>query len=350
MKLAHIVGARPQFIKAAMLSRAFAKAGIDEILIHSGQHYDENMSDVFFEELDLPKPHLQLLYNPNGTVSPVDDMSRSIEAALEDLNPDLVLVHGDTSTTLAGASAASRLNIPLAHNEAGLRSYNNAMPEERNRVLSDQAADILFCPTQSSVERLQREGITEGVYFTGDVMLDALQHYAERAGELPDSIEKRKPYTLVTIHRNYTADQPERMEAFIRILEAMPMSVVLPLHPRTAKRLKEFNLSIPEHIHVVDSVGYLEMISLERNAGVILTDSGGVQKEAYFLGIPCITLRPETEWTETVDAGWNIVADLDKGKILNCLEAFDRTQERPSYFGDGNAAERITKILLSQRF
>ncbi len=344
MTVAHIIGARPQFVKAAVVSRALRKAGITELLIHTGQHYDAMMSEVFFEELGLPEPDEHLGIGPAPLNVQLAGMLSALEESFARSTPDIVLVHGDTTTTLAGALAASNRGIPLAHNEAGLRSNNRAMPEERNRIIADHCADLLFCPTESSVRRLHREGLTQGIHFTGDAMYDAALLFggADSDTEVPPA-----PYALATVHRNYTADVPDRLKRLMELFGALPYSVVFPVHPRTAAKISEYDIEPPANVQLRDPVGYRDMLRLERHAALILTDSGGVQKEAYFFGVPCITLRPETEWIETVESGWNVAADLDHTAVDAAIRAFDRSRPRPDVFGDGGASERIAQILLN---
>jgi UDP-GlcNAc3NAcA epimerase len=347
-RIVSIVGARPQFIKAAPLSRAL-RAGADEILVHTGQHYDDNMSRTFFDEMDIPRPdyHLEVGSGPHGLQTGL--MMERIERILVDESPDLVLVYGDTNSTLAGALDAAKLVLPLAHVEAGLRSFNRAMPEEINRIAADHCADLLFCPTRTAVRNLEAEGVTRGVHLTGDVMLDAALRFADVADARSDVIERlslaRGAYLLCTVHRAENTDDRSRLAGIVRALAECGRTVVLPLHPRTRKRLAEHGLDRTldgaPSVRRIDPVGYLDMIRLERNASAILTDSGGIQKEAYFYRVPCVTLRDETEWIETVEDGWNRLAGSDPEAILRALRDFRPPAEANVSFGNGRAAEEI---------
>jgi len=313
MKIFTVIGARPQFIKAAVVSRALAqhRPDVREVLVHTGQHYDANMSDVFFEELNIPHPDHNLGVGGGTHGQNTGRMLEKLEALMQTEKPDWVLVYGDTDSTLAGALAAAKLHIPVAHVEAGLRSFNRRMPEEINRVLTDHIATLLFAPTELARTNLRNEGIAEEkIHVVGDVMYDAALFYKPRA---------RKPvwfdalgipvneYVLCTIHRAENTDDQGRMQGILKGLEAAGVPVILPLHPRTRNKLAQMNLQLPSNIHAVEPVGYLEMVWLEANCKVVATDSGGVQKEAYFHGKPCVTLRDETEWVELVDIGVNML-------------------------------------------
>lgn len=346
-----IVGARPQFIKAAPVSRALRRVA-REILIHTGQHYDHGMSAVFFEELAILEPDYNLGIGSGAHGWQTGQMLIAIEEVLLAEQPAWVLVYGDTNSTLAGALAAVKLHIPVAHIEAGLRSFNRAMPEEHNRILTDHAADLLFCPTQHAVDLLAREGITRGVHLTGDVMLDAFLHNAalaeQRSTLLTDLALAPGAYALATLHRPANTDDPERLHGILSALAALDLPVILPLHPRTRQQIDRHALlpkSKIENLKFIAPVGYLDMLLLERHAACILTDSGGVQKEAYMAGVPCITLREETEWIETVEAGWNILVGADPARILEAAHDFTPPNARPPLYGDGHAAERIAEIL-----
>lgn len=342
-----VVGARPQFIKAAPVSQALRKARLDELLVHTGQHYDDNMSGIFFRDMGIPNPDINL---NSGSGSHAYQTARML-TGLEDLmlmhRPDCVLVYGDTNSTLAGALAAVKLGIPVAHIEAGLRSYNRTMPEEHNRVLTDHSADLLFCPTQTAVDLLAREGLTDQVHFVGDTMYDALRQFSAVAREhsrILDTLNVTPGgYLLMTIHRPYNTDVPENMTAILNTLAECGETVIFPIHPRTHERLP--NVRLAPSVRLINPVGYLDMLWLEQNARKILTDSGGIQKEAYLLGVPCITLRPETEWGETLRDGWNILTSADPNRIAAALEA-PRPKTAPlPVFGDGHAAEQITAVL-----
>ncbi len=364
MKILTVVGARPQFIKAAMVSRAIARrraAGAPplapaEILVHTGQHYDGNMSQVFFDQLRIPEPQFNLGLGSGRHGEMTGKMLAGIETLLLQEEPDWVLVYGDTNSTLAGALAAAKLHIPVAHVEAGLRSFNRQMPEEVNRVLTDHAARLLLCPTRTAVENLRREGITRGVYPVGDVMYDAAVTFGALAEQQSTILAALgvapAAYFLATVHRAENTDDPHRLRgilnAFARI--ATPdMPVVLPLHPRTRGSIGRLGLdpilARNPQVRVIPPVSFLDMVMLEKHARSILTDSGGVQKEAYFHGVPCVTLRDETEWVETVAAGWNTVAGTDEEAIVQAV-ARSRPGAKIEEYGTGAAAEAVLDRLL----
>lgn len=352
LKVATIVGARPQFIKAAPVSRALRQAGHQEFLIHTGQHYDYEMSRIFFQELGVPEPDVNLEVGSGSHGWQTGQMLMRIEDTLLAQRPAWVIVHGDTNSTLAGALAACKLRIPLAHVEAGLRSFNRDMPEEHNRVLTDQVSDLLFCPTKTAVANLEREGITAGVHLVGDVMYDSLLYnlvLARNRSRILNELQlDTKGYILATVHRSENTDDSQRLAAIFRALEEVAESrfpLILPLHPRTRNRLKTLDLST-NNIRLIQPVSYLEMLLLEENAHVILTDSGGVQKEAYWLGVPCVTLRSETEWVETVESGWNFLAGTDAARIADAVNNIRPGASRNAY-GDGKAAERIVECLAA---
>jgi UDP-N-acetylglucosamine 2-epimerase len=297
MKIAMIVGARPQFIKAAPLWDALRAApGVEPLLVHSGQHFDENMSGVFFRELGLPEPHFNLAIHSGGHGQMTGRMLEAIEGCLQTTRPDALVVFGDTNTTLAGALAAAKLQIPVAHVEAGLRSWNRTMPEELNRVLVDHCSTWLFCPTEQARTNLAAEGITRGVHQVGDIMFDAVRRFGALARERP-----------IQTHRAYNTENPEVLRGILAAVGELGTPVVFPVHPRT-RPLLERGVSVPANVILCEPLGYLDMLCLTSGARCVLTDSGGLQKEAYFLGVPCVTLRPETEWVETVAAGWNVLA------------------------------------------
>jgi UDP-N-acetylglucosamine 2-epimerase len=348
MKVLSIVGARPQFIKATPVGRALAAAGIEEVLLHTGQHYDPGMSDVFFDELGIAAPRYNLGAGSGSHASQTAAMLTGIESALLAEKPGGALIYGDTNSTLAGALAAAKLGVPVAHVEAGLRSYNRSMPEEINRVVADSLSSILFCPTATAVDNLAREGIKAGVHVVGDVMLDAIRLFEPKAGGAVLQMLGVRPgeYLLATVHR---ASNTDNMENLLSILEALGQSretVVFPVHPRTHKALASAGVAAADNVRLVDPVSYLEMLSLEKHARKILTDSGGVQKEAFWLGVPCITLRSETEWVETVAAGWNTVAGTGPARILAALREPRPAGEPPAIYGDGHASERVAAALL----
>ncbi|MBN2006819.1 MAG: UDP-N-acetylglucosamine 2-epimerase (non-hydrolyzing) [Anaerolineae bacterium] len=348
-KIVTVVGARPQFIKAAPVSRALRKAHT-EVLVHTGQHYDENMSSVFFAELDLPQPDVNLGVGSGPHGAQTAAMLAGIEQTLLAEKPDWVLVYGDTNSTLAGALAAAKLHIPVAHVEAGLRSFNRRMPEEINRVLTDHISELLFCPSQTAVDHLTAEGIIHGVHLVGDVMMDALTFAAARAQTHSNILQRlgldEKDFLLATVHRAENTDNPDRLRAILEAFSALDETIVFPVHPRTRARIEVLNLqSKSRNLKSIEPVGYLDMVRLEQAARMILTDSGGIQKEAYWLGVPCVTLRDETEWVETVEAGWNMLVGADAERIVTAVRDFDLSKNRPPLYGDGRVAERIVSYL-----
>lgn len=359
IRIITIVGARPQFVKAAMLSRAISmrnKEGMsfEEKLIHTGQHYDENMSRVFFHEMGILKPTWQLHCGNHTHGAMTGQMLMDIEKILIDNQPDYVLVYGDTNSTLAGALAASKLHIPVVHVEAGLRSFNKAMPEEINRILTDHVSSILCCPTQTAVQNLHKENITKGVYHVGDIMYDAALLFGKEAEQRSTILQtlgvSPKEFLLCTVHRAENTDSQERLcqiaQAWTEI--AASERIVIPLHPRTRIYLEKYNLlaTLQQQLNILftDPLGFLDMVMLERNARIILTDSGGIQKEAYFHKTPCITLREETEWTETIESGWNQLAGFHAKDIIKCLSTSNDRKEIQEY-GDGNTAQKILDLL-----
>ncbi len=348
MKVLTIVGARPQFVKAAMVSRALRQQG-SEYLVHTGQHYDENMSDIFFEELDLPKADVNLGVGSGTHAEQTAAMLVGIERSALAEQPDWILVYGDTNSTLAGALVAAKLHIPLAHVEAGLRSFNRDMPEEINRVLCDHVSDILFCPTAQAVENLATEGIRRGVHCVGDVMCDALTHFLGLARQRrPSGLDADLGrYVLLTIHRPVNTDSPQNLAAIFAALQRLTLRVIFPVHPRTRQALQRLGLAIPVNVQLIEPVGYLDMLALESRADCILTDSGGIQKEAYWLGVRCVTLRDETEWVETVQMGWNRLTGADSEAIVTAVSEWYPAQERLPVYGDGHASERIVEILAN---
>jgi UDP-GlcNAc3NAcA epimerase len=351
MKVLTIVGARPQFVKAAVVSRAFSKCApqTEEIIVHTGQHYDANMSDVFFSELGIPKPHINLGIGGGTHGQNTGRMLESLDQIVREEKPDWVLVYGDTDSTLAGALAAAKLHVPVAHVEAGLRSFNRRMPEEVNRVLTDHVSNMLFAPTRSAVENLRKEGIsTDIILLTGDVMYDAALYYRERA-KAPVWFKNGKinenGFILCTLHRAENTDDESRLKSIITGLGLTEFPVVLPLHPRTRGVIDRAGILIPTNLLVVDPVGYLEMIWLEIHCKAIATDSGGVQKEAYFHRKPCITLRDETEWTELVEHGYNRLVGSDSQLIAAELNTSKFPTFKSDLYGEGHSAEMIVKLL-----
>jgi len=349
MKIASIIGARPNFIKLAPVSKELRKE-FDEVLVHTGQHYDYEMNKIFFDELGIPEPDYHLGAGSGSHGYQTGEMLKRIEEVLMKEKPDLVLVYGDTNTTLAGALAAVKLHIKVGHIEAGLRSFDKRMPEEINRALTDHCSDILFCPTATSVENLKREGVTNGVYLTGDVMVDALRNnieIAEKKSKILDELDlKPEEYYLATVHRAENTDDFSRLrsivDAFCEIVH-----IVFPCHPRTEKMFKKFDLwdRLQKSVKVIKPVGYLDMLVLEKNARKILTDSGGVQKEAYIFKVPCITLRENTEWVETVEDGWNVLVGANDGAIIKMANGFEPKGKQRDVFGDGKAGEKIKEII-----
>jgi UDP-GlcNAc3NAcA epimerase len=357
MKIITIIGARPQFIKAAMCSRVFAEHGITELIVHTGQHFDANMSEVFFDELSIPKPAYNLGIGGGSHGQNTGRMIEAIEQVLVSEKPDWVLVYGDTDSTLAGALAAVKLHISVAHVEAGLRSFNRKMPEEINRILTDHAANFLFAPTQTAVQHLASEKIIgDRVILVGDVMFDAALHFGNLAEAQSNVLAvlglQPKSYTLATIHRAENTDNPMRLDAILRGFEEFSHNIVMPLHPRTRSRIDKFGLTLSSNIKAIDPVGYIDMVMLEKNAALIATDSGGVQKEAYFHRVPCVTLRDETEWTELVEIGWNHLASPSVCEdISETMEnALGSVGDDVKLYGEGNAAYEIVQALLGKDF
>jgi len=350
MKIVTVVGARPQFIKAATVSRAFAKLGVKEVLVHTGQHYDANMSDVFFEQMHIQRPdyHLEVGGGSHGQMT--GRQLEKIEEVLLAEQPDWALVYGDTNSTLAGALAAAKLHIPVAHVEAGLRSFNRRMPEEINRVLTDHASDLLLVPTETGLRNLAAEGITgDKVCLVGDVMYDAAMFYKGMAIE-PDWYRslgiERGAYVLCTIHRAENTDDLERLRAILQGLAGAGLPVILPLHPRTKGTIDRACIVVGGNIRIVPPVGYLEMVWLELHCRLIATDSGGVQKEAYFHGKPCVTMRDETEWVELVSMGVNKLVGADPKEIRNALSSdWFKKNDGVDVYGGGNAADAVASAL-----
>jgi len=349
MKIVTIVGARPQFIKAAAVSRAL-RPRHREVLVHTGQHYDYSMSGVFFDGLELPAPDVNLGVGSGLHGAQTGSMLAGIEGILLAERPDWVLVYGDTNSTLAGALAASKLHLPVAHVEAGLRSFNRSMPEEINRVVADHLSDRLLCPSQTAVDNLAREGISRNVHLVGDVMLDVLNWARQRAAPQGPAILKRlgleeRRYVLATVHRSENTDQATRLSGIMDALNAIPEPVLFPVHPRARKALAAAGLAAKPHVRLIEPLGYFEMLVVANSARLILTDSGGVQKEAYWLGVPCVTLREETEWVETVEAGWNVLVGSNPEKILNAVRSVAPPACRPALYGDGQVAARCVDLL-----
>ncbi len=349
MKILTIVGARPQFIKAATVSRIIrAHPGIQEILLHTGQHYDENMSEVFFRELNIPLPDYNLEVGSGSHAAQTGAMLAGIENVLLKEKPDVTLVYGDTNSTLAGALAATKLHIPVAHVEAGLRSFNRAMPEEINRIVTDRISDMLFAPTLTAIANLEHEGLSEITSFTGDVMYDSVLYYKQWILRDPSKYLTAgipKNYLLATIHRAENTDNPENLKNIFLAFSKLNQDIVLPVHPRTRKILQS-SVTVPGNVTIIEPVGYLQMMKLTMDAGKVLTDSGGLQKEAYFMGKQCITLRTETEWIETLHDHWNIITGSDPDLIEKAVECLPPSASAKQGFGDGKSAEIILRELL----
>ncbi len=348
MKILSVVGARPEFIQAMPVSRAI-RSEHQEILVHTGQHYDYQMSQTFFNELEIPTPDYNLGVGSASQTKQVAEIMIGMEEVLIKEKPDLVIVRGDTNSTLAGTLVTSKMNIPFAHIEAGERSFNRFMPEEINRLVADRLATLHFCVSKKAVDNLANEGISTSVHWVGDVMLDALLYarpIARAKSRILEelSIEPQK-YVLATIHRAMNTDEPERLKQIMEAFNQVGEIIILPVHPRTRKSLANINVQIEKHIHMIEPVGYFDMLSLEENARLIATDSGGVQREAYYMSVPCLTLRDESEWGETVNTGWNKLVGADKEQIVNNWFSFKPPREHPSIYGEGKAAQNITKII-----
>lgn len=345
MKFITVLGARPQFIKAAPVSRELRKRH-EELIIHTGQHYDKNMSDIFFDELHIPKPDYHLGIGSSSHGKQTGEMLSQIEEILLNEKPDYVLVYGDTNSTLAGSLSAAKLHIPVVHVEAGLRSFNKKMPEEINRIMTDHVSDYLFCPTDTAVQNLTNESITDHVYNIGDVMYDAVEYNRKLAEEKSDVLNTHdltsKEYYLITVHRAENTDVKENIEEILNAFKEIPEPKVWPIHPRTRNVIEKLGLNLNDipNLYVIEPVGYLDMLTLESHAIKILTDSGGVQKEAYFMKVPCVTMREQTEWVETLESEANILVGTDKEKILNAVKK-DVNPEYKTIFGDGDASSKI---------
>lgn len=346
-----VVGARPQFIKLAPFSRALQEAGVNGTILHTGQHYDAGMSQLFFEELEIPAPDINLAVGSGTHGTQTARMIEGIEKAIQDLHPSAVVVFGDTNSTLAGALAASKMGVAVAHIEAGLRSFNRAMPEEINRIVTDVLSDLLFCPTQAAADRLRQESVAGRIEVVGDIMVDAHHHFLPRAMQRSSVLERlgllSKTYILSTLHRAENTDRKDRLEKILTFLGNFRETVVLPLHPRTRARLREFGLSLPSNVRNTEPLGYLDMLRLQASCLGVATDSGGLQKEAYLSKVPCLTLRNETEWVETLETGWNHLVPVDLNPLPPPPPLFrEPPSAHPPIFGDCHASERIVALLM----
>jgi UDP-GlcNAc3NAcA epimerase len=353
VKIVTIVGARPQFIKIAAVSRKLRERH-QEILVHTGQHYDYQMSGTFFDGLELPQPDVNLGVGSGSHGAQTGGMLKGIEDVLLAESPESLLIYGDTNSTLAGALAASKLSIPLVHVEAGLRSFNRSMPEEINRVVADHLSDLLLCPSETAIANLGLEGITRNVHLVGDVMLDALNWAKQRSAGAEAALMdrfglKKEQYLVATLHRSENTDDPPRFTGILKAFNSLDEPMIFPVHPRARKIIDEIGFQPRPGLHLIDPVGYLEMVALVGSARLALTDSGGLQKEAYWLGVPCLTMRHETEWVETVEAGWNVLVGPDPEKIVRAARFFAPPKVHPALYGDGAAAERCVDLIDSNR-
>ncbi len=352
MKFVTIVGARPHFIKLAPVSRALRQAGLSEVIVHTGQHYDEKMSHTFFVELEIPAPDYDLEIGSGSHGAQTGKMLAASEEVLVRERPDGVIVFGDTNSTLAGALAAVKLHIPVAHVEAGLRSFDRTMPEEINRVVTDHISSRLYCPTELAVRRLREEGVTKGVELVGDVMYDMLLHMRPRIEQRAPSLLRelgveRNAYTLVTVHRAGNTDDPDTLRRIMSGLERLVGPVIFPMHPRTRNLLARYGITPGGHIQVIEPLGYSDMLTLTASAARVVTDSGGLQKEAFLLGVPCITLRDTTEWPETIEVGWNTLVASDPDAMLAAWHKPTPPAPAVNPYGQGNASVRIAADLTN---
>lgn len=340
MKIISVVGARPQFIKLGPLSRELRR-NHDEIIIHTGQHYDKEMSDLFFEQLEIPEPDLNLDIGSGNHGTQTGRMLEGIEKEILRVLPDLVLSFGDTNSTLAACLAASKLTVPSLHIEAGLRSFNRSMPEEINRVVADHTADLLFAPTKEAVKHLEREGLKERTVMTGDIMVDSVMFVQK-------SIDNNKyageEYFLLTLHRPYNVDDPKKLDRLFKTFSSFQQRIIFPVHPRTRNVISRNEINIPKRVEMIDPQGYIEFQGLLKHATKVITDSGGLQKEAYIAGKPCITLRSETEWVETVEAGWNILMDIGDDGLVEKILNFNPKGERPALYGKDVAKRMVFEV------
>lgn len=349
MKIVSIVGARPQFIKAAAVSRRLRESH-QEILVHTGQHYDYEMSGIFFDGLELPNPDVSLGVGSGKHGAQTGAMLKAIEDVLLAHEPDYILIYGDTNSTLAGALAASKLSLRIAHVEAGLRSFNRRMPEEINRVVADHLSSLLLCPSDTAIRNLAAEGITKNVHQVGDVMLDVINWAKDRADAKETEVlkrfgVKRQNYLLATIHRSENTDDLERLGAILNAFNSIDEPIVFPVHPRSRKVITEMGFQPGPHLQLIEPVGYVDMVALTGSARRVLTDSGGLQKETFWLGVPCLTIRNETEWVETVESGWNVLVGAKLKQLPDLVREFTPPRSRPSLYGDGAAAVKCVNLL-----
>jgi len=352
-KVITVIGARPQFTKATPVCLALQEvAAWEHLIVHTGQHYDHNMSQIFFDEMGIPEPYTNLNVGSGSHGRQTALIMMAFEELVLELKPDLVIVYGDTNSTLATTLVATKLHIPVAHIEAGLRSFNRTMPEEHNRVLTDHSSDILFCPTQTAVDNLRHEGITQGVHMVGDTMYDAVLHFGALARQKSNILNTLdldpQTYYLATVHRPANTDYPNALQSIFEAFHQLDHPVIVPLHPRTVPKLQQYAILVdPDQVRIIEPTGYLDTLLLLENAVGLLTDSGGMQKEAYFLQTPCITLREETEWVETLNGQWNILVGANPQKIIHATRQRFRSvrSHQQGYFGDGNATAKIVKVL-----
>lgn len=351
MRVVSVVGARPQFVKLAPVADALARREVDHLVVHTGQHYDRNMSDDFFADLQIPTPHVSLGIGSGSHGEQTGAMLVAIERALAAEKVDIVLVYGDTNSTLAGALAAAKMGIRVAHLEAGLRSFNRGMPEELNRVVADHISDLLLAPTVAAARQLAHEGLADRTHVTGDVMADVCLRMlaaTTSAGDLPEGVSPGE-YVIATVHRPSNTDHRERLRSVIDYLAAIPAEVLLAVHPRLRAKADAFRIELSKgNVHAVSPWGYPEMVAKLKYARAVVTDSGGLQKEAYLAGVPCATLRAETEWVETLEGGWNILVQGLTNPERDVLRAVDDASARGDYFGTGDAAMRVAEALLSE--
>jgi len=340
MKILSVVGARPQFIKLGPLSRELRKKH-QEIILHTGQHYDHSMSDLFFDQLEIPKPDINLDIGSGSQGAQTGRMLEGIESSMQEQRPDVMVCFGDTNSTLAACLAAAKLEIPSVHIEAGLRSFNRSMPEEINRVVADHTSDLLFAPTEVAMQHLKNEGLETRAVLTGDIMVDSVAFVQQK---INSKSAREKEYLLVTLHRPYNVDDPEKLKKLFTLLSEVKQQIVFPVHPRTRNILKKHSIQVPKNMEIIDPQGYIEFQGMLKNCSKVVTDSGGLQKEAYIAGKPCITLRPETEWVETVDAGWNILLDINDPDLVNKIQNFNPNGKKPDLYGV-DVAERMVKEI-----